>query len=447
MKTLHIATLFASLCLALPVSANIVTKAQTEQTELKSHNAERERRFQQLEQQLFEQKRQLIAEKQSLKAKNDQLSQSFTQNEQQLAELENTLRLESGSLGEVFSVARQSANSLTEQLESSISGAGAQASLQSLTPIVEQQQVPNTQQLTALWRALENEVALSGSTSVHQLNYVDGEGKISQQPLLRLGSIALIGKEGFAKWNGSSHQASTYIKQPDNAPTLDQFSASISAELTEIELDPTRGNVLEQYASQPSLVNRIEAGGLVGGVIIFLLIVGLLIALVRGVAVLSVSRNVKAQLKTPETPKDNPLGRVLAVYSDSKAQTVEALELRLLEVILDEQAKLEKGLSMLKLLAALAPMLGLLGTVTGMIETFQVITLFGTGDAKVMAGGISTALVTTVMGLVAAMPLLLAHNLLSTQAENLRNILEKQGIALVAELAEKNTSEPVVESV
>ena len=102
---------------------------------------------------------------------------------------------------------------------------------------------------------------------------------------------------------------------------------------------------------------------------------------------------------------------------------------------------------MLKLLAALAPMLGLLGTVTGMIETFQVITLFGTGDAKVMAGGISTALVTTVMGLVAAMPLLLAHNLLSTQAENLRNILEKQGIALVAELAEKNTSEPVVESV
>lgn len=447
MKTLHIATLFASLCLALPVSSNIVTKAQTEQTELKSHNAERERRFQQLEQQLLEQKRQLIAEKQSLKAKNDQLSQSFTQNEQQLAELENTLRLESGSLGEVFSVARQSANSLTEQLESSISGAGAQASLRSLTPIVEQQQVPNTQQLTALWRALENEVTLSGSNTIQQLNYVDGEGKLSQQTLLRLGSIALIGKEGFVKWNGSSHQASAYIKQPANAPTLDQFSASMNAELTEIELDPTRGNVLEQYASQPSLANRIEAGGLVGGVIIFLLIVGLLIALVRGIAVLGVSRNVRAQLKTPETPKDNPLGRVLAVYSDSKAQTVEALELRLLEVILDEQAKLEKGLSMLKLLAALAPMLGLLGTVTGMIETFQVITLFGTGDAKVMAGGISTALVTTVMGLVAAMPLLLAHNLLSTQAENLRNILEKQGIALVAELAEKNTSKPDVESV
>lgn len=93
---------------------------------------------------------------------------------------------------------------------------------------------------------------------------------------------------------------------------------------------------------------------------------------------------------------------------------------------------------MLKLLAALAPMLGLLGTVTGMIETFQVITQFGNGDPKVMAGGISMALVTTVLGLVAAMPLLLAHNVLSSQAENIRNILEKQGIGLVAEQAERD---------
>ncbi|NMT04022.1 MotA/TolQ/ExbB proton channel family protein, partial [Vibrio parahaemolyticus] len=106
--------------------------------------------------------------------------------------------------------------------------------------------------------------------------------------------------------------------------------------------------------------------------------------------------------------------------------------------VVDEQTHLEKGLSMLKLLAALAPMLGLLGTVTGMIETFQVITQFGNGDPKVMAGGISMALVTTVLGLVSAMPLLLAHNVLSSQAENIRSILEKQGIGLVAEQAERD---------
>lgn len=144
------------------------------------------------------------------------------------------------------------------------------------------------------------------------------------------------------------------------------------------------------------------------------------------------------QLKTPERHGDNPLGRVLSVYDKEKHRSVEALELRLLEVVVDEQSHLEKGLSMLKLLAALAPMLGLLGTVTGMIETFQVITQFGNGDPKVMAGGISMALITTVLGLVAAMPMLLAHNILSSQAESIRTILEKQGIGLVAAQAEND---------
>ncbi len=111
-----------------------------------------------------------------------------------------------------------------------------------------------------------------------------------------------------------------------------------------------------------------------------------------------------------------------------------------MEVIVDQQQGLGKGLSMLKLLAALAPMLGLLGTVTGMIETFQVITQFGNGDPKVMAGGISMALITTVLGLVAAMPLLLAHNLLSSQANNIHEILEKQSIRLVAEQADQVTA-------
>src|SRR5690606_16973564 len=127
----------------------------------------------------------------------------------------------------------------------------------------------------------------------------------------------------------------------------------------------------------------------------------------------------------------------LSVYDTDQKRSVEALELRLLETIVDEQQGLERGLSMLKLLAALAPMLGLLGTVTGMIETFQVITQFGNGDPKVMAGGISMALVTTVLGLISAMPLLLAHNLLSAQADAIRSILEKQGISLVAAEAEK----------
>ncbi len=202
-------------------------------------------------------------------------------------------------------------------------------------------------------------------------------------------------------------------------------------------VDPSRGIMLEQLANSPELKDRIEHGGVVGKIILGLLAVGAIIALFRGAKLIVVRQQIKSQLKNPSQPGNNPLGRVLGVYSKEHNRSVEALELRLLEAIVDEQQGLEKGLSMLKLLAALAPMLGLLGTVTGMIETFQVITQFGNGDPTVMAGGISMALVTTVLGLIAAMPLLLAHNMLSTQAENIRNILEKQGISLVAQQAEK----------
>ena len=156
------------------------------------------------------------------------------------------------------------------------------------------------------------------------------------------------------------------------------------------------------------MADRLNAGGVVGKIILGLLAIGLIIALVRGVSLVIARQKITKQLKNLNQPEDNPLGRVLAVYQKDKHRSVEALELRLLEAVVDEQTHLEKGLSMLKLLAALAPMLGLLGTVTGMIETFQVITQFGNGDPKVMAGGISMALVTTVLGLVAAMPLLLS---------------------------------------
>jgi biopolymer transport protein ExbB len=205
-------------------------------------------------------------------------------------------------------------------------------------------------------------------------------------------------------------------------------------------LDVTRGDLIAQLANVPTLQDRINHGGIVGQIIIGLLVVGVLIGVVRGGALLLTNAKINKQLKSAETPtEDNALGRILSVYQQDSSPNVEALELRLLEAVMDEQQHLERGLSMIKLLAALAPMLGLLGTVTGMIETFQTITQFGNADPRVMAGGISMALITTVLGLIAAMPLLLIHNVLSSKAESVRNILEKQGIGLVAERAEQQT--------
>jgi len=94
-------------------------------------------------------------------------------------------------------------------------------------------------------------------------------------------------------------------------------------------------------------------------------------------------------------------------------------------------------LMFLKIIAVVAPLLGLLGTVTGMIITFQAITLFGTGDPKLMAGGISTALVTTVQGLCVAIPTVLLHTLVASRARRLNQILEEQAAGMVAVQSER----------
>jgi len=420
----------------------LVAQVKQQTTEQAQHDKAREAKFEQLEKTLLERKNALLAQKKQLDEQNQLLSQTFTSNEKQLADLEQKLRLEMGSLGEVFGVARQNAKLLNNELNQAVNSVANQASLDTVSSFLDEGALPTIEQLVQLWRVMEKQAYDSEISKMVLVDYVSADGKVESKKVLKLGAFALVGEQGYLHWDGK--QAQDYINQPKHVPKLSDLNSEQQGDHPLVLIDPTRGQVLQQYAYQPTLMDRIEAGGVVGGVIITLMVVGLGIAAVRGVIIFNIRRKVAKQLSMVEPQLNNPLGRVIAVYDVQKPRSLEALELRLLEVILDEQAKLEIGLSMLKLLAALAPMLGLLGTVTGMIETFQVITLFGAGDAKVMAGGISMALVTTVMGLIAAMPLLLAHNVLSTQAENLRNVLEKQGVALVAQQAEQGQTKPVV---
>lgn len=423
---------------------DLVHQAKIENTQQKSHNVQREKGFKQTEQTFQQQKNELLAKRKQLQAETDKLSTQFSANENRLAKLEETLRLDAGSLGELFGVVRQSAKDLKRELDSSITQADAARYSQTVTDIVDAQSLPSMTQLTGLWLSMVEQIRASGELGQTSITYINGDGERSEVAAARLGVFGLIGEQGYMNWNGKRQTATHYLKQPDNGPTLSTVSTLRNGGIQQIVVDPSRGVMLEQLANTPSFKDRIQAGGVVGKIILGLLGVGLIIALYRGVALLIAQQKIKRQLKNPTQAGDNPLGRILAVYDGEQNRSVEALELRLLEAVVDEQQGLEKGLSMLKLLAALAPMLGLLGTVTGMIETFQVITQFGNGDPKVMAGGISMALITTVLGLVAAMPLLLAHNVLSSQAENIRTILEKQGIGLVAEQAEKTNPQALI---
>ncbi|GHY71161.1 motA/TolQ/ExbB proton channel family protein [Vibrio cholerae] len=427
-------------------SNSLVQQATQEKAQQQQHNQQREAGFVQTAQELQAAKAELLAERNRLQKEADQLSSQFSDNENTLARLEETLRLETGSLGEMFGVVRQNAKELQSELDQSVTGVEPRAHQQSIDDVVAAKTLPSMAQLRGLWQAMSEEIRASGQVQTTEIQWLNGQGETQTVPALRLGSLGLISEQGYVKWDNARQQALSYQQLPSDFPTFSHIRTLVDGDVVTMKVDPSRGVLLEQLALTPTLSQRLQAGGVIGNVILVLLGVGLIIALYRGAILATLRQKIKAQLKNPEQPGNNPLGRILAVYNKEQQRSVEALELRLLEAVVDEQNHLETGLSMLKLLAALAPMLGLLGTVTGMIETFQVITQFGNGDPKVMAGGISMALVTTVEGLIAAIPLLLAHNILSAQAEAIRSILEKQGIGLVAQQAERDCGAAVTQS-
>ncbi|EOX3119062.1 MotA/TolQ/ExbB proton channel family protein [Vibrio cholerae] len=431
---------FAFASVANASTNSLVQQATQEKAQQQQHNQQREAGFVQTAQELQAAKAELLAERNRLQKEADQLSSQFSDNENTLARLEETLRLETGSLGEMFGVVRQNAKELQSELDQSVTGVEPRAHQQSIDDVVAAKTLPSMAQLRGLWQAMSEEIRASGQVQTTEIQWLNGQGETQTVPALRLGSLGLISEQGYVKWDNARQQALSYQQLPSDFPTFSHIRTLVDGDVVTMKVDPSRGVLLEQLALTPTLSQRLQAGGVIGNVILVLLGVGLIIALYRGAILATLRQKIKAQLKNPEQPGNNPLGRILAVYNKEQQRSVEALELRLLEAVVDEQNHLETGLSMLKLLAALAPMLGLLGTVTGMIETFQVITQFGNGDPKVMAGGISMALVTTVEGLIAAIPLLLAHNILSAQAETIRNILEKQGIGLVAQQAELDCS-------
>jgi biopolymer transport protein ExbB len=187
----------------------------------------------------------------------------------------------------------------------------------------------------------------------------------------------------------------------------------------------------------PGIVEQATYGGGIGYVIILMGIVGFIIAILRFLSLRRTGAQISKQLKTSAVSEGNPLGRVLKVYSDNKTISVEVLERKLEEAILRETPQLERFQGVVKVIAGIAPLMGLLGTVVGMIRTFQTITLYGTGDPKLMADGISQALVTTVEGLVVAIPLVFLYALIADKSRELVEILEEQSAGIIARHAEK----------
>ncbi|WP_299313034.1 MotA/TolQ/ExbB proton channel family protein [uncultured Halomonas sp.] len=272
------------------------------------------------------------------------------------------------------------------------------------------------------------------------------DGELVSREVVRLGDFAAFTAGELLRRGADGQTLSVAERTPREV--ADSLAAFHAGESRALSLDPSRGQVMAALAQRPSLVERFHQGGVVGYVVVGLGALGLLVALLQYAYLLKVTVAMRRQLRDLASLRDdNPLGRVLLRFRALHGDPVpEALEARLDEAVLAELPRLERGQPLVKLLAAVAPLLGLLGTVTGMIVTFQAITVFGTGDPQLMAGGISQALVTTVLGLVTAVPLLFAHTALAGRSRHLAGLVEGQASAALAEQLEQRPQEPATGS-
>jgi biopolymer transport protein ExbB len=372
-----------------------------------------------------------------------QLNQSFQDYEKGLAEKESLLQEKSGSLGELFGTVRQMANDSRSVLEGSMTSVQNKTRAEFLVTLTERKQQPTIEELRQLWLVLQEEMTESGKVSQFITPVITADGEVEQRKVTRIGVFTAFSEGKFLRYLPETGNLVELGRQPvDRLRDLAaEFEASSGTGLMPVVVDPTRGAIMALLVQAPDLKERIQQGGWIGFIILGLGLIGLLIALQRFIYLSIIGKGVAKQQKQQEVSLKNPLGRILSVYSDTVRQDVETLSLKLDEAILREIPKIERGLITLAVLAAIAPMLGLLGTVSGMIETFQSITLFGTGDPKLMSGGISQALVTTELGLAVAIPLVFIHSAISGKSNRLVQILDEESAALVARNAEKQNGQ------
>ena len=382
------------------------------------------------------------AERTRQENRSAELENQFEENQQRIITARQALNERMGALKELLGVLQQVAGDTQGRFAASLTNVQYPERSEFLVELGSKlagaSNIPEIEEIERLWAMLQQEVVESGRIVRFNQMVTKANGEQAEEEVVRVGAFNLISAAGFLEFNDDG-TVSELQRQPDaryTGTTSDMLSAS-PGETVDFGLDVTRGGILALLVESPTIRDRIEQGGIVGYCIIALGIIGLIIAILRWFALSTADRKVKAQLKSETASTDNPLGRVLAAYESNRGADTETVELKLSEAALKEMPALTKGLLFIKVTSAVAPLMGLLGTVTGMIKTFQVITLYGAGDPKMMAGGISQALMTTVLGLCVAIPMVLLHTVVSGKSRKIVNILQSQSAGLVAQHSER----------
>ena len=343
---------------------------------------------------------------------------------------------------ELFGVLQQVAGDSSNKFQTSIVSAqlpGRSAFMDEMAAKMgSSSRLASIEDIEKVWYELQREMTEQGKVTRYETEVIVAGGSKVSKEVMRVGAFNLISSGKYLSYNPVTNTLSELTRQPSTrfTSTAEQLQNTSSGKV-QFALDPTGGSILGLLVQAPSTEEQVHQGGAVGYVILGVGLIALLIALERFFSLMVMGNKIRRQLKDDTARDDNPLGRVMKVKDQYPNVAYDTLELKLSEAILREMPKITRNLTLIKIISVVAPLLGLLGTVTGMINTFQAITLFGTGDPKLMAGGISQALVTTVLGLVVAIPTVFLYTLLNTRSRNLLLILQEQSAGIIAERSEK----------
>ncbi len=402
------------------------------------------------------------AERRREEQRSERLETRFEENEIRIGDLQEALDKRLGSLRELFGVLQQVAGDTRGLFEGSVISAQYPGRGEWLGELAAKMgtasQLATIAEMERLWFELQREMTESGNVVRFRatVNMLNGEQK--ETDVVRIGAFNVIADGEYVNFEPDVGVLVELARQPagrytNSAEDLDEAEPG---DLVAFAVDPTRGALLSLLIQAATFGERVGTpfggiangecylpfcdgqGGYVGSVIILGGIIGALLAIERLITLAMVGAKVNAQRKSSVVDTGNPLGRILKVYEDNRDVDVETLELKLDEAILSETPGLTRNITLIQVISVVAPLLGLLGTVIGMILTFQAITLFGTGDPKTMAGGISTALMTTVLGLCVAIPTVLMHSIVASRSKGVLHVLQEQSAGITARRAEES---------
>jgi biopolymer transport protein ExbB len=385
-------------------------------------------------------------ERAAAEARSQQLSAQFDANEAKLAELDALLTQRLGSLGELFGVVRQVAGDTSAVLYNSLISGQYPGRDQFFTELGKAKDLPSMEELERLWFEIQREMTESGRVARFPATVIGADGTPAQAEVVRVGGFIASSDGRYLQFLPSQGQLQVLARQPDaQLTTLARALQDARSGHVEAALDPARGVVLSMIVQRPNLQERIAHGEAVGYVILAVGAIGALLALYQALYLVRTRLAVRRQLADLDRPRaDNPLGRVLSAVQadpDTIEEDAEVVELRISEAVLREVPRLERFQAFLRLAVAAGPLLGLIGTVIGMIITFQSITESGSSDPRLMANGISQAMIATVLGLGIAVPLLFVNAGLASMSRGVVQILDEQSTGMLAESLERRRGE------